>query len=96
MKIDYKYNTDRDGNLVSVEKVQDVEPIISAVSAYGDLCRTRRTRDAAQQYVGSIPTVLGLQLAKESGTKYLSREWIEVVKKKMKDPDFKKLVVRNI
>ena len=49
----------------------------------------------ALRYVGEIPLVLAEAWAKESGLQMGSHEFLEFCKKKLKDPDFKKLIIRG-
>jgi hypothetical protein len=47
------------------------------------------------RYVGEIPLVLAEQWSKESGLGLGSKEFMEYCRKKLQDPDYKKLLVRG-
>lgn len=89
----YDYITDRNGGL-KIVKTQDVEPILKTVHFLPDAMSKRKYLKSNNRYMGSIPSVIGLQWAEEAGVRYLSREWKEVAVRKLKTPEFSKLKLR--
>ena len=77
-------------------KVQDVEPIIGTIKAIPDMTRRPANTQVASRLLGSIPTLIAVNWAKESGTTIYSREFFEYARKKLlTDPDFKHLRVQR-
>lgn len=75
-----------------IKEVQDVEPLINKNKIEAEAFDKRRE----WWKVGEIPLNLCYQWAVESGTKLWSKEWQEVCKKKLNDPDFRKFNVNKI
>jgi endo-alpha-1,4-polygalactosaminidase (GH114 family) len=90
----YDYIADRDGNL-TVVKTQDVEPVLKAIHYVPTAVDKAKYLKSNQWYLGSVPSVIGLEWARQHGVRYLSREWKEIAVKKLRhDPEFSKLKIR--
>ena len=77
-------------------KTQDVEPIMKTVHALPDMTRRPANTQVASRLLGSIPTLIAVNWAKESGTTIYSRQFFEYARKKvLTDPDFKYLRVQR-
>ena len=77
-------------------KTQDVEPIIKTVHAIPGMARRTANTQTASRLLGSIPTIIALNWAKESGTTIYSREFNTYARKKLlTDPDFKHFRVQR-
>lgn len=90
--VNYSYEYTSDGKLVVI-KTQDVEPIINAIHHMPDVMDRRKIAKAARRYLATVPNIIALQWAKESGTRLYSKEWQEVVMKKLKTDEFRKLKI---
>lgn len=80
-----KYEYTSDGPVLRVVKEQDVEEIMRATKAI------EKPKSKNMHYLGSVPNVIALQWALESGTRIYSKEWLEYAKKKLLSPEFKYL-----
>ena len=77
-------------------KTQNVEPIIDTIKAIPDMARRSRNTQVASKLLGSIPTIVAVNWAKESGTTIYSREFFAYARKKLlTDPDFKHFRVQR-
>ena len=77
-------------------KTQDVEPIIKSIHAIPDMARRKANTQVSSRLLGTIPTVIALNWAKESGTTIYSREFFSYARKKLlTDPDFKAFRVQR-
>jgi hypothetical protein len=47
-------------------------------------------------HIGTIPMATCIKWAEESGTRIFTRDWQAVAKRKVQDPDYRKLNVNNI
>ena len=75
-------------------KTQNIEPIMDTIRVIPDISYRKRGTQVASRLLGSIPTVIALNWAKESGTTIYSREFFAYARKKLlTDPDFKYLRV---
>ena len=82
-----------DGKL-HISREQNVSDMLDAIhnirehlpSAHGD---------AKARWVGSIPMVLAEQWCRESGAQIGTQEYAAYVKRKLSDPDYKKLVIKG-
>ena len=75
-------------------KTQDIEPIMKTIHAIPDMARRTANTQVASRLLGSIPTIIALKWAKESGTTIYSRDFFAYARKKLlTDPDFKYLRV---
>lgn len=89
MKIGEKF-IDGEGSRFHVRRTYDVEP---------DLKRAARLRSEGSGksetfwHVGSIPTVVLEEWAREAGINVMSKEMDEVIMRKLNDPDWAKLRV---
>ena len=79
-----------------IVKTQNVEPIIETIKAIPDMARRKGNTQTASRLLGTIPTVIALNWAKESGTTIYSREFFAYARKKLlTDPDFKAFRVQR-
>ncbi len=77
-------------------KTQDVGPIIQTVRDIPSMARRRANTQVASRLLGSIPTLIAVQWAKDSGTTIYSREFNDYARKKLlTDPDFKHFRVQR-
>ena len=77
-------------------KTQDVEPIIDTIKSIPDMARRSRNTQVASKLLGSVPTIVAVNWAKESGTTIYSREFLAYARKKLlTDPDFKHFRVQR-
>ncbi len=76
-------------------KTQDMEPIMKSIHAIGDLATPRKGTQAASKLIGTIPLVMGLKWAKESGTIIYSREFFAYARKRLDSNEFRGFRVRG-
>ena len=77
-------------------KTQDVGPIIQTVRDIPSMARRTANTQVASRLLGSIPTLIAVQWAKDSGTTIYSRQFNEYARKKLlTDPDFKHFRVQR-
>jgi len=86
--------TEDEGKLY-VNRIQDIKPVLDHVHNLHTSDLPSKSKEMALRYVGEIPLVLAEAWAKESGLQMGSHEFLEYCKKKLKDPDFKKLIIRG-
>lgn len=79
-------HVDEAGNAV-LESIQDVEEIFE----YNQVRAETLDKKKDMWFVGTIPNNLCLKWAQESGTRIYSKEWMEVVKKKIQLPENRKM-----
>ena len=82
-----------DGKLI-VNKTQDVEPLLNHINHLRN-ADLKDSKEMGMRYVGEIPLILAEQWALECGARLGSSEHMEYCAKKLKDPDFKKLLVKG-
>ena len=83
-----------EGGKLHIQRDQEVSGMLDAIhnirehlpSAHGD---------AKGRWVGSIPMVLAEQWCRESGAQIGTQEYAAFVKRKLSDPDYKKLLVKG-
>jgi len=69
-------------------KTQDVEGIIQANHELSGLLKsTKGNSQSSMKRVGTIPVIVGLKWAQESGLTMYSRPWYDYCRKKLKDPE---------
>ena len=79
-----------------IVKTQNVQPIIDTIKAIPDLAYRKRSTQTASRLLGSIPTVIALNWAKESGTRLYSREFFAYARKQLlTNPDYLSFRVRR-
>ncbi len=77
-------------------KTQDVEPIMDTIKAIPDLSRRKANTQVASRLLGTIPTIIAVNWAKESGTTIYSREFFAYARKQLlTNPDFKAFRVQR-
>jgi len=77
-------------------KTQDVEPIMKTVHEIPSMARRPANTQIASRLLGSIPVLIAVNWAKESGTTIYSREFFAYARKKLlTDPDFKAFRVQR-
>ena len=75
-------------------KTQDIEPIMKTIHAIPDMARRTVNTQVASRLLGTIPTIIALKWAKESGTTIYQRDFFDYARKKLlTDPNFKYLRV---
>lgn len=85
------FGKDETGKCV-IKSVQDVEPIVEAnKKLLGQL-------DKKQEWwkIGTVPNVICLQWARESGTVVFSKEWQDYAIKQLNNPDYRAFNVNKI
>lgn len=85
-----------DEGKIHVNRTQDIEPVLHRNHALHTSDLPKHSGSARWRYVGEIPLVLVEKWAKETGLRVGSAEFLEYCKKKLKDPDFKKLIIRGL
>lgn len=80
--------TVEDGALTHVKKTQDVEPIMDAMKAIAEQSTPQTGTQTARRLLGTIPVIVGLQWAKESGLTMYSPEWLAYCRKKIMTDEF--------
>ena len=72
-----------------VIKTQDVEGIMKAVKELPSVLASKKNNtQTASKLVGTIPVILGLKWANDTGLTMYSREWFAYCREKLKDPEF--------
>ena len=87
MKIGERY-IDGDGSKFHVRRTYDVEP---ALKRNQKLRENGAGKGETFWHIGSIPTVILEQWAREAGVNVMGPEMDEIIKRKLLDPDFQKL-----
>lgn len=82
-----------DTGVLRIERKQDVEHILKAIHAMPDLMTRRQVAGSGMKYVGSVPNLIAVKWATESGTRLYSKEWLEYARKQMDKPEWSKLKV---
>tara|TARA_B100001029_G_scaffold97776_2_gene80402 strand:- start:1653 stop:1937 length:285 start_codon:yes stop_codon:yes gene_type:complete len=90
-----KTNIIEDEDKLYVKREQDVQPILQHIHNLNTSDLPNHFGDSRMRYVGEIPLVLAEQWSKESGLGLGSKEFMEYCRKKLQDPDYKKLLVRG-
>lgn len=74
-----------------VLKTQDVESILKTVKRLPDSMSAHKFAKSEFRFKGTVPIIIAVQWAEESGTRIYSKEWREVVSRKLDDPEWKGL-----
>jgi hypothetical protein len=82
-----------DGKL-HITKEQNVSPMLDAIHNIREHLPDAHG-DAKGRWVGSIPLVLAEQWCMESGAQIGTQEYAAYVKRKLMDPDYKRLVIKG-
>lgn len=74
---------------VAVYSIDDVEPILE----HNKLLRTMEQKSDWGRHVGTVPNIIAVKWLNEewqrgNPIRYLSREWMDLVEKKLNDPDW--------
>lgn len=85
--------TGSDTGVLRVRRTQDVEQILKAIHEIPDHMSRRSAASSGMKYVGSIPNLIAVHWATESGTRLYSKEWLAYARNKMDDPTWAKLKV---
>ena len=91
-----KTNMTEDSGKLYVKREQDVEPLLNHIKELHNSNLTNHFGESRMRYVGEIPMILAEQWSKESGLQLGSREFMDYVKKKLKDPNYKKLLIKGL
>jgi len=75
-----------------LEAVQDVEGILE----YNQEIARNHDKKKERWFIGTIPLQICQQWAQESSTKVFTKPWVEYAKKRVQNPDFRKLNPNNI
>ena len=78
-----------------VNREQDVQPVLDYVHDLHTSNMPNHGGSARWRHVGEIPLVLAEKWSRESNTILGSAEFLAYCKKKLKDPDYKKLIIRG-
>ena len=89
-----KTNMSVDEGKLILSKTQDVEPLLNHLKNLRD-ADLKDSKEMGMRYVGEIPLILAEQWAKECGARLGSPEHMEYCSKKLRDPDYKKLLVKG-
>jgi len=88
-----EHTVDHGEGRFSIVKTQDVEPMLRAIHELPDLAK-RRQYAQGRRLLGSVPNVIALQWARESGLRLYSTEWMQYARKKLQSGEFAKLRVQ--
>lgn len=94
MTIKTKVIEDKETGNVWVSRTQDVEAILKRNHELSTVL-PNHAGDYRWRYVGEVPLVICEQWQKECGAAMGTAEFQEYAKKKLRDPDFKKLLVKG-
>jgi len=77
-------------------KTQDVSGIMEANKSLSELLKsTKNNTQSSMKRIGTIPVIVGLKWAQESGLTMYSRPWYDYCRKKMKEPENRGFRVEN-
>jgi len=85
-----KYVANADGGL-TILRQQDCEEILKVVHFLPDAMSMKKVAKSPRKLVATVPNIFIVQWAKEAGVRPYSREFHEVLQKKLKDPEFSRL-----
>lgn len=82
----------RDGSF-QIAKTQDCENILAAIKATSDIQNSRAPNTQnSHKYLGSVPTLIAVEWAKEWGVPLNSKAWLEKARHRLKtDPNWRRL-----
>lgn len=89
-----KTNISEDEGKLIVNRTQDVDPLLEHINNLRN-SDIKDSKEMKMRYVGEIPLVLAELWASECGARLGSPEHLEYCSKKLKDPDYKKLLVKG-
>ncbi len=79
-----RVHLDTGGDRLTIEHVQDVEPVLERNAAM----RGEAQRSDWGRHIASIPNIVIVQWMNETGVLPFTREFDEIVARKLKDPDW--------
>lgn len=84
---------DNDGRVI-VRQSMDIEPIMDAMKAYGDIIGTKRNdKMFGAKMIGGIDPLTAGNWASETGLKVGTREFAQFAKKRIQDSEYRKFRV---
>ena len=92
MSVAARVHLDSDGDRLTLEHIQDVEPILERNAAL----RAEPQRSDWGRHIACIPNVILVRWMTEDGVNVLgmsSEEWGQYIKRKLDDPDWRDLRV---
>lgn len=81
-------------NKIQVARSQDVSGILKEIHELRDHVPSMHG-DAKARWVGSIPLVIAEQWSRECGAAIGTHEYAGYIRKKLSDPDYKKLLIKG-
>ncbi len=81
-------------NKIQVVRSQDVSGILKEIHELRDHVPSMHG-DAKARWVGSIPLVIAEQWSRECGASIGTQEYAKYIRRKLSDPDYKKLLVKG-
>ena len=81
-------------NKIQVVRSQDVSGILKEIHDLKDHIPSMHG-DAKARWVGSIPLVIAEQWSRECGAAIGTHEYAGYIRKKLSDPDYKKLLIKG-
>ena len=81
-------------NKVQVVRSQEVSGILKEIHEQRDHI-TSMHGDAKARWVGSIPLVIAEQWTRECGASIGTQEYAKYIRRKLSDPDYKKLLIKG-
>lgn len=81
-------------NKIQVVRSQDVSGILKEIHELKDHVPSMHG-DAKARWVGSIPLVIAEEWSRECGAAIGTHEYAGYIRKKLSDPDYKKLLVKG-
>ena len=81
-------------NKIQVVRSQDVSGILKEIHDLKDHVPSMHG-DAKARWVGSIPLVIAEEWSRECGAAIGTHEYAGYIRKKLSDPDYKKLLVKG-
>jgi hypothetical protein len=81
-------------NKIQVARSQDVSGILKEIHDLKDHIPSMHG-DAKARWVGSIPLVIAEQWSRECGAAIGTHEYAGYIRKKLLDPDYKKLLIKG-
>lgn len=83
-----------EGGKIQIVREQDCEGLLKTLKKMRELAPSHSGHDRTR-WVGSIPLVMAEEWSRECGAAIGTKEYAEYIKKKLADPDYKKLLVRG-
>jgi len=84
-----------DGSAFHIVKSQNVDGITQAIHELPGMVKKRKDTQEAMRLKGTIPLVIALKWAKESGTVIYSREFFAYARKQLDSNEFSKFAVNR-